>query len=510
MPGQQVYIQDEQNFCINLPNPNSIFLQNNYYNRSLLPTVVQAEGFVQSFCVGNYLPPGSSPMPQYGIRSAHVLKNFTVPGQHYIQIHGQMDCVLLNINCTQSSPGAYDDGGQYDDGGFVSCGKEPYSGTDASKHPGFPHYVEQAGDGNYCMRICEAGAEDVGLPCDLTQDTKGCIVFMRVSFTPGFSYADAANPGVISTISVSLPPLATPTTSPLPNTATNPDVPLCRALDWYIPTPDPCYPLTTVPMPGQQVYIKDMSNFCINLPNPNSIFLQNNYYNATPPRYPTINQGEGFVQAFCLGSYLPPGALPMPQYAVRSAHVSIKNAPGFGVYHQVYGTLDCTKIGTNCTMSAPGAYDDGGQIDDAPYKSCGKSPYSGVDNSTTGNPGMVHYVEQAGNSLFCMRVCGPGTMVPGGPCDVTQDTAGCHQFMGVPFNVAPGFTFTDLSGAVTSTSVFMPPLATATSASPATSNTATVTNVQSAAVSGTATAVQGAGYTAALAGIVGIGALLVL
>ncbi|KAJ3062407.1 hypothetical protein HDU98_001731 [Podochytrium sp. JEL0797] len=120
---------------------------------------------------------------------------------------------------------------------------------------------------------------------------------------------------------------------------------------------------------------------------------------------------------------------------------------------------------------------------------------------------MVHYVEQAGNSVFCMRVCGPGTMVPGGPCDVTQDTAGCHQFMNVPFNPTPGFTFTDLSGAVTTTSVFLPPLTTATSAA---SNTATVTNAQSAAASGTATAAQGAGYTASVAGIASIMALFVL
>ncbi|KAJ3065197.1 hypothetical protein HDU98_011417 [Podochytrium sp. JEL0797] len=215
MPGQQVYIQDEQNFCINLPNPNSIFLQNNYYNRSLLPTVVQAEGFVQSFCVGSYLPPGASPMVPFGVRSAHVVKNFTVPGQNYIQIHGQMDCNLLNINCTQSSPGAYDDGGQYDDGAYVSCGKEPYSGTDASKHAGFPHSVEMAGNGEYCMRICQSGAQGTGLPCSLVEDTAGCMKFMGVSFTPGFSYTDAST-GVTTTVSVSLPPISVPTTAAAP------------------------------------------------------------------------------------------------------------------------------------------------------------------------------------------------------------------------------------------------------------------------------------------------------
>ncbi|KAJ3117264.1 hypothetical protein HK100_000863 [Physocladia obscura] len=193
LPGQQVYIQDEQ--------------QNNYYLKGLLPTIVQAEGYVQSYCVGSYLPPGAKAIADGAIRSAHVLVN-----ANYIQIHGQMDCGLLNINCTQSYPGAYDDGGQYDDGAFQSCGKEPYSGVDTSAtgNPGFPHYVEQAGDGIFCMRVCQEDQQGTGLPCDLTQDTAGCIKFMNVSFTPGFTYQNNVN-GVSTTISVSLPPGSSPT-----------------------------------------------------------------------------------------------------------------------------------------------------------------------------------------------------------------------------------------------------------------------------------------------------------
>ncbi|KAJ3022512.1 UNVERIFIED_CONTAM: hypothetical protein HDU68_009064 [Siphonaria sp. JEL0065] len=211
-PGQQVYIKDQQNFCLALPDPNSIFLQNNYYLNNKLPTIVQAEGFIHSFCVGDYKPPGASAMPKYGIRSAHVVKNYTVAGSRYLQIHGKMDCGLLNVNCTQSFPGAYDDGGQYDDGPFVSCGKEPYSGTDASVHPGFPHYVEQAGDGLFCMRICEAGSEVVGGPCDLTHDTDGCEKFMKVSFTEGFTYTDVST-GVTTTMDVFIPPLPSATST---------------------------------------------------------------------------------------------------------------------------------------------------------------------------------------------------------------------------------------------------------------------------------------------------------
>ncbi|KAJ3401286.1 hypothetical protein CcCBS67573_g10316 [Chytriomyces confervae] len=216
--GQQVYIKDSTNFCLNLPNPDSIFLFNNYYSWKKLPTIVQAEGFVQSYCMGSYLPPGSKPLPQYGIRSAHVVKNFTVPGQNYYQIHGYMDCDLLGINCTSTAPGRYDDAGQYDDGPFINCGKEPYSGVDASAaaNPGMQHYVEMAGNGLFCMRVCEKGNLGPGLPCDLTQDTAGCEKFMKVQFlgeyATGFSYMDLAN-GVKTTASVFIPPKTSATLS---------------------------------------------------------------------------------------------------------------------------------------------------------------------------------------------------------------------------------------------------------------------------------------------------------
>ncbi|KAI8839754.1 hypothetical protein BJ741DRAFT_598581 [Chytriomyces cf. hyalinus JEL632] len=212
--GQQVYIKDPTNFCINLPNPESIFLANNFYSWNKLPTVVQAEGFVQSFCMGSYLPPGAKPLPQFGIRSAHVLKNFTVPGQHYIQVHGYLDCEVLGINCTSSAPGLYDDAGQYDDGPFINCGKEPYSGVDNSTqaNPGMQHYVEMAGNGLYCMRVCEPGNLMAGRPCDLTQDTAGCEKFMKVQFGDGFTFTDLVT-GEKSTATVSMPPRKTTTTT---------------------------------------------------------------------------------------------------------------------------------------------------------------------------------------------------------------------------------------------------------------------------------------------------------
>ncbi|KAI9335304.1 hypothetical protein BDR26DRAFT_866076, partial [Obelidium mucronatum] len=230
-----------------------------------------------------------------------------------------------------------------------------------------------------------------------------------------------------------------------------PDLKRCEAQNWYIPEADPCYP-SVVPLPGQQVYIKD--------------HLQNNFYNVS--KLPTVVQAEGYVQSFCMGDYLTPGALPLPKYGIRSAHV-VKNfvAPG-GMYMQIHGTLDCKVLNINCTQSAPGVYDDGGQYDNAPFKSCGKEPYSGVDSSAKGNPGFVNYVEMAGNSNFCMRVCEAGTMVPGGPCDVTQDTVGCEKFMQVQFR--EGFSYTDMAtGAVTTTSIYLPPLTTAAPSAKSTS-----------------------------------------
>ncbi|KAJ3394308.1 hypothetical protein HDU84_009063 [Entophlyctis sp. JEL0112] len=200
-----VYIKDEVNFCINLPNPNSTVLKNNYYLKGLLPTIVQAEGYVQSYCYGSYLPNASLPLPEGAIRSAHVLKNTTVSGLGYYQVHGVMDCDILQINCTQSYPGAYDDGGQYDDGAYSSCGKEPYSGVDTTTNgnPGFPHYVEQETALSACVFVKARLKE---------KDTAGCIKFMGVSFTDGFTYTDAST-GAVSSTQVSLASLTSAVSS---------------------------------------------------------------------------------------------------------------------------------------------------------------------------------------------------------------------------------------------------------------------------------------------------------
>jgi hypothetical protein len=164
-------------------------LKRRYYNRGILPSVVQGEGYVQAFCVGDYMTPGGMRMNPSAIKSAHVIKAIHPNGKKYIEISGLMDCGLLDINCKSTVPGAFDDGGQYDAVPFINCGKEPYSGVDPQKHPGMIDYVEQAGNGEYCMRICEAG-QQLEDPCNVKNDTAGCRATMGVDFKPGFSFVD--------------------------------------------------------------------------------------------------------------------------------------------------------------------------------------------------------------------------------------------------------------------------------------------------------------------------------
>ncbi|KAJ3064332.1 hypothetical protein HDU98_012232, partial [Podochytrium sp. JEL0797] len=39
-----------------------------------------------------------------------------------------------------------------------------------------------------------------------------------------------------------------------------PNITYCEQNNWYVPTPDPCKP-DTIPLPSEQVYIKDQNNF---------------------------------------------------------------------------------------------------------------------------------------------------------------------------------------------------------------------------------------------------------
>ncbi|KAJ2993598.1 hypothetical protein HDV02_002228 [Globomyces sp. JEL0801] len=215
--GEQVYLQDPVNFCLLLPNPNSPLLKDLFYSKGLLPKIVQAEGYVQSYCMGDYKTPGALSMAEFGIRSAYVthdIKN----GKEYYQIEGRMDCGRLGVNCTHP-PGIYDDGGQYDAVSYRYCGKEPYSGVDTRKQGSkFVEYVEQAGNGLYCMRICEKG-QQLTDPCNVKSDELGCEVTMGATFPEGFTLNDRIT-GEKKTWSVALPPLTT-TASTAPSGTSN-------------------------------------------------------------------------------------------------------------------------------------------------------------------------------------------------------------------------------------------------------------------------------------------------
>ncbi|KAI9329962.1 hypothetical protein BDR26DRAFT_922674 [Obelidium mucronatum] len=206
--GQQVYIKDVSNFCINLPNPDDPTLKQLYYSKGLKPTVVQAEGYVRSYCVGQQLP-GSLPMPAGAITTAHITRNFTVPGNHYMQITGYMNCDVLGINCQGENSG------QYDSVPYRNCGKEPYSNVNTELNPGFENYVEQAGDGIFCMRTCQGGLQ-LNDPCNVKNDTAGCAATMGFNTNTGFTFLDVSGGGVTS---LAGPVITTTTTTAAATTA---------------------------------------------------------------------------------------------------------------------------------------------------------------------------------------------------------------------------------------------------------------------------------------------------
>ena len=87
----------------------------------------------------------------------------------------------------------------------------------------------------------------------------------------------------------------------------------------------------------------------------------------------------------------------MPKGGVRSIHAIKGRTKNGKKYTQISGIMDCDALKINCTSRIPGAYEDGGQYDTAPFINCGKGPYSGVDTSV--NPGRPDYNMQAGNGI---------------------------------------------------------------------------------------------------------------
>ncbi|KAJ3112223.1 hypothetical protein HK100_002420, partial [Physocladia obscura] len=222
-------------------------------------------------------------------------------------------------------------------------------------------------------------------------------------------------------------------------------------------------------------------------------------------KLPGIADAEGLgLQSFCVGSFLPPGALPMPANAITSAHVVKDFSDASDQYYEVTGSMDCEAAGIDCTQ-------DGGQYDNMP---CGSAPNSGVDASAIAGTDLISYVMMAGDGTYCIRVCSGG-LAQGDSCNAHADTRGC-AFIMPDFNPGPGFSFEDRTAGTPSsasyattdspstassvvpssatassfsnssaTTSFVPTTTTATTTTTTTTTTTAVTNPTSAPVSQT-------------------------
>ncbi|KAJ3406243.1 hypothetical protein CcCBS67573_g02527 [Chytriomyces confervae] len=205
--------------------------------------------------------------------------------------------------------------------------------------------------------------------------------------------------------------------------------PVCSGDNWDRgDAPDPNAPQGPYPISGEQVYIQDPSNYCINLPNPDDQYLIDNYWSKGVN--PSFVDAEGHVRSFCVGA-LAPGALPMPAGAVTGAHVLTNQDLNGKTYHQITGSLNCDVLKMSCVG------ENSGQYDSVPYRNCGKEPYSGVFEEM--NPGFNDYVEIGGDFMFCMRTCVAGR-IDGDPCSAKGDTLGCEVLTGGTMDASEGFT----------------------------------------------------------------------
>ncbi|KAJ3202567.1 hypothetical protein HDU83_000437 [Entophlyctis luteolus] len=98
--------------------------------------------------------------------------------------------------------------------------------------------------------------------------------------------------------------------------------------------------------------------------------------------------------------------------------------------------MDCAAAGVDCTTGT------GGQYDDVKYVHCGKEPYSGVSALQTGDGSYVHYVQQTGDGIFCIRICA-GDQGTGDSCNAKLDSAGCYVTMNYTDQDMTGFSYAD-------------------------------------------------------------------
>ncbi|KAJ3110161.1 hypothetical protein HDU96_006866 [Phlyctochytrium bullatum] len=199
-----VYIQDLNNYCMNLPDIEQF--------PGITPTFLMGEGFVRSHCVGPYVPAGAKVMPPGGIGSAVLSMNIHRSGARYYQMHGYLNCPAIGIDCD-----AFDNSGQIDNVIYRYFGRQPYSGVDTARNPGYTSYVMQAGNHIYCYRVCEGGL-NLDDPCNAKNDTLGCALTMGVTEWPAwgtFRFVDntGATPRLITTFTSSIPTTRVTSTS---------------------------------------------------------------------------------------------------------------------------------------------------------------------------------------------------------------------------------------------------------------------------------------------------------
>ncbi|KAJ3192787.1 hypothetical protein HK101_005961 [Irineochytrium annulatum] len=205
-PKEIVYLKDPMNLCMNLPDLTQ------FPNKK--PGVLQAEGHIQSMCIGDYKPPGSIVMPKWGLRSAIMSYNKHPNGSLYYQVYGTLGCDELGIECKSQADGG--NSGQIDSVPYQYFGKEPYSSVDQTQNKGFQNYVMQAGDGIYCMRICQGGS---GLydPCNAKNDSAGCQSTMGIGSFPEdgiFTFTDNVGSLPPMSTSISIPAFVATTSLP--------------------------------------------------------------------------------------------------------------------------------------------------------------------------------------------------------------------------------------------------------------------------------------------------------
>ncbi|KAI9331110.1 hypothetical protein DFJ73DRAFT_799912 [Zopfochytrium polystomum] len=304
-------------------------------------------------------------------------------------------------------------------------------------------------------------------------------------------------------------PLPPPSWLPANCYGSNPNDDACAAAGYHLVGPqavDQCKPTSGLfadvagaeRLGNQLAYLKSASEWCLILPNKEDPWLRMLYYDQG--RVPQSVQAEGLVIAQCQGGFISSGGglsgKAVPSGAILSASLTTNFETPGKRYVQMHGLFDPDVVGV-----LPADVDTGGQYDSSDYVSCGKEPYSGVDQSMNSASGpfasfagstpfkFTHYVQYFGKGEYCMRICeglSYGTLSDS-PCTAQYDKLGCGNW-GINSFPDPGQFVTDVNGAVSSSSSAVTTKTKATTSSSSGKPTATGITTSSAAVATTSAA----------------------